>query len=103
MPDTQAYNLNHDISPSGDLGIPFLVGKNTLNSLGMLDINERLSRNYKLSFSPKDIKYIIVKKESERLSIARRVEAIKSPKYNNDVITQLISRMITVTQIFEDF
>lgn len=65
-------------------------------------LQKNLMRNKILSFKPNDIKYIIVNKESEIPNIIEAVELIKS-KYSPEEIKLLISRIISLEQIVEDF
>ncbi|CAG1065936.1 hypothetical protein BAC1_01531 [uncultured bacterium] len=64
--------------------------------------NEKIER-FKLSFDPKDIKYIIVNKEREILEMVEYLHKVKSPKYDDDTIKILTSRIITCEQIQKDF
>jgi Putative abortive phage resistance protein AbiGi, antitoxin len=64
--------------------------------------NEKLSLINTLNFTPHDIKYIIVKDETEVLDFMRKVETIKSHFSKNDV-KLLTSKIITMEQIKEDF
>lgn len=64
--------------------------------------NEKL-KSKKLSFEPKDIKYIIVNKESEILAMFERVKQIKGDKYKPDDIKKLQTRIISMEHIREDF
>jgi hypothetical protein len=56
-----------------------------------------------LVFEPKDIRYIIVKNESEILTMYDRIAAEKGSKYSYDDVRLLQSRLISATQIREDF
>jgi len=56
----------------------------------------------RLRFTPSDIKYVIVRSESEVLSIIRDLERIKG-KYSLDQVKLLTSRVISAEQIREDF
>lgn len=64
--------------------------------------NEYIAQHYKLSFEPRDIKYIVIKSETERLKI---IEAIRDAKYKypNEIVTVLSSRVLSSEQIKEDF
>lgn len=57
----------------------------------------------KLKFTPNDIKYIIVKNESERKEIRDQIIRIKSTKFAPRDIEILTTRILTVEQIMEDF
>jgi hypothetical protein len=56
----------------------------------------------RLSFTPTDIKYVIVRKESEILPIIRDLERIKG-KYSLDEVKVLTSRVMSAEQIVQDF
>jgi hypothetical protein len=65
--------------------------------------NEKL-KTKKLSFEPKDIKYIIVKKENEVLDIAKSVQKIKGSKgYSQDELLLLTTKIMSLDQIRSDF
>lgn len=57
----------------------------------------------KLSFTPDDINYIIVKEENEILEMIRKLEQIKGDKYPANKIKILTSRILTYDQIKDDF
>lgn len=63
--------------------------------------NKKLER-YKLSFEPKDIKYIIVDKDDERLEMVRKITEIKR-KYSYEDLQILTTRILSMDNIFEDF
>lgn len=56
----------------------------------------------RLSFEPKDIRYIIVEKENEILPMIRDIKAIKS-KFDPDTVSILSTRIISSVQISQDF
>jgi len=64
--------------------------------------NAHLWRRSVISFTPKDIKYIIVSSESEILNAIHHVETVKM-RFHHDEIRTLISRIISASQIAEDF
>lgn len=57
----------------------------------------------KLFFQPNDISYIIIKDENEIENMIENLKIIKSRKYDDRTIEKLISRIITVEQIKDDF
>ena len=65
--------------------------------------NNLIAKDHKLSFEPSDIKYIIVEKEDQILSMVKAIEQIKGIKYKPDTIKILSSRVISAEQILEDF
>jgi len=56
-----------------------------------------------LSFGPSDIKYIIVKKESEKLEMVKSVERIKGSRFSLDQVKLLSTTIISKEQILSDF
>lgn len=58
--------------------------------------------NEKLTFTPDDINYVIIKKESERNSIINKIEKTKS-KFSMEQVKRLTSRIISVEQLTTDF
>lgn len=72
------------------------------------DFDKRKSHNeslsfIKINFTPNDIKYVIIKKESERLKITKMINKIKGSLYSTDELKVLSSKIISVEQIKEDF
>jgi len=65
------------------------------------DNNTKLKR-FKLSFSPSDIKYIILDTESEVLDFIKKLRHIKA-KYSEADTDLLTTRIITMEQIKKDF
>ena len=56
----------------------------------------------KLSFTPNDINYIIIKKESERDGIITTIEKAKG-KFSHTEVKRLTSRIISIEQLKTDF
>lgn len=68
------------------------------------DANKKLERDEtRLAFNADDIKYIIIDDESEINEMIRELRVIKGSKYDLDTIERLVSRIITVKQIEDDF
>lgn len=65
-------------------------------------LEEKFAQQYKLTFTPNDIHYIIVEKETEILPMIRDIEKIKG-KYNLDDVRILTTRIISSERIKEDF
>jgi hypothetical protein len=65
--------------------------------------NEEYCSRIKLPFTPKDIKYIIVSKESEILPMVKAIENIKGGAYTYGDLKTLTTRIITAEQIKKDF
>lgn len=66
------------------------------------DKNKKLEQ-FKLTFQPKDIKYIIVKNEKEILEMLDNVINIKRGKFSYRDVQLLTTRIITMEQILDDF
>jgi len=64
--------------------------------------NAHLWRRHVISFVPKDIKYIIVSSETEILDTINHIEAIKT-RFPRDDVRTLTSRIVSASQIAEDF
>ncbi|MBI1910369.1 MAG: hypothetical protein HYS21_00020 [Deltaproteobacteria bacterium] len=82
--------------------LPFLLREEFENPVTRAQENVKL-QSTKLSFEPKDIKYVIVKEEKEILAMMRALQQIKSKKYDKDTVELLTSRIITSEQITKDF
>lgn len=72
------------------------------NKERLIEANQRIGEKYRLSFEPRDIKYIIIKKDAERGQI---IDAIADAKIKYDLDTRKIlsSRILSSKQILEDF
>ncbi len=83
----------------------YVPNTDVLSKVDYLDKNTREHSNSQLlslSFGPDDIKYIIVKSESEIEETINAIREIKS-KYPRSVVDILTSRIITSEQIKNDF
>lgn len=60
-------------------------------------------RSVKLSFEPSDIKYIIVRQETEISATIKALREANSEKYDQQVTEILTSEIITTDQILQDF
>ena len=68
----------------------------------LMEASRRIGDKYRLSFTPEDIKYIIVEKESQRDDIIDAIEYAKQ-KYPQATVRRLTSRILSSQQIKEDF
>jgi hypothetical protein len=66
------------------------------------DYNQAIS-DFKINFTPKDIKYIIISKETERINMVRLIEQIKGSLYTHNDLKVLTSKIISAEQIDQDF
>jgi hypothetical protein len=78
-----------------------------LNKEAFIEDDKRQKANkviekFKLSFEPKNIKYIIVDKEDEIYDMVNKVTQLKSD-YNYKDVQVLATRIISLEHIFEDF
>lgn len=80
---------------------PLLIQTDYNNSVELAR-NNSLLENYPLTFTPNDIKYIVIKEENEITSMINSLREIKS-HYSQNMIDILTSKIITAKQIKEDF
>jgi len=66
-------------------------------------LNDAVAAEGRLSFEPRDIRYIIVASEAEVLTMVDDVLRIKGKKYSYDDLRLLTTRIISAQQIREDF
>lgn len=74
------------------------------NQVKLANANRKLETDKtRLSFNANDIKYIIINEEGQINNMVKELRNIKGDRYDNDTIDRLISRIITVKQIENDF
>lgn len=66
------------------------------------DFNDKIV-SLRLSFEPKDIKYVIINDESEISEFIDVLRRAKGKKYSLEDVERLMTRIITTEQIFTDF
>lgn len=81
----------------------FLEKDNYLDDKRRDEANKRIAADYRLRFSPEDIRYIIVGSDEEILPMVDAVLHIKGRNYTYDDLRLLTTRIISATQIKEDF
>jgi hypothetical protein len=81
----------------------FMSKEEFMNEIIRQETNSRLSSMFRLSFDPNNIKYIIVSNDSEILPTVKAIKDIKGDKYSYDLLQVLTTRVISATQIKEDF
>jgi len=64
--------------------------------------NAALKKSFRLKFTPEDIKYIIVREEKEVLKMANNIGRTCS-RYSQEEITRLITKIMSMEQIIDDF
>jgi Protein of unknown function (DUF2743). len=80
-----------------------IIGKDEYNnSAKRTEYNDQI-KHLTIGFAPKDIKYIIISKESERLEMINMIEHIKGNDYSLNDLKELNSKIISVEQIKDDF
>jgi hypothetical protein len=84
-----------------DVG-PVLRKEEFLDAARVEEGNKKLQQ-CRLGFTPKDIKYLIVKTEGEIYDFVTRVRRIKEAKYPPEDIEVLVTRIISMEQIKQDF
>jgi hypothetical protein len=67
------------------------------------NLNEQVGKIAKLSFTPNDIKYIIVNSEDEILNMCDQIDFIQGDKYLHNELKLLKTRIISNEQILQDF
>ena len=88
--------------------VPKFDENDTLIIKDRMDIYTQLSEeNLKLHDNPlvfelKDISFIIIKKENERLGMLSLLKKIESKKYNHDEVEALTTKIISCEQIIND-
>lgn len=88
--------------PDTNSNIKFWLSEEEFGKPINLVSHNREAENDSLKFQPEDIRYIIIKDETEIPTMISTLKSIKS-KYTDDVIEKLVSRIITTEQINEDF
>jgi len=66
------------------------------------ELNNKLTQ-FKLHFTPNEIKYIIISKESQRINMVQLIEKIKGSDFSQNELKKLSSKIISIEQINEDF
>lgn len=80
----------------------FLAKEQFMNSAMRTQANLKLADICRLSFEPKDIRYLVVRHEEEIVPLTNQIEQIKI-KYSPDDVRLLKTRVITAEQIKSDF
>lgn len=81
----------------------FLTKDEFLNEDIRNESNKKIAELNKLSFTPKDIKYIIVNSDEEILTLCNAIDMIKGDKYTQNEMKILKTRIISKEQILSDF
>ena len=87
-----------------ELGLAFAMNPDQFEDKQLvLENQDKLTSNSRLSFEPNDIKYLIVARDDEILRLMDRIAAIKRPKYSDDDVRKLYSRIMSSEQVLNDF
>jgi hypothetical protein len=86
-----------------DQGIqdPF-VAKSNIDTKAKKDAYNNKIKGVRLTFKPDDIKYLIVKNESEIIEIINHIDSVKLMNNSPDDLKRLSSRILTAEQIKND-
>jgi len=90
------------VPPSSNHEFDYILPRDEFKYKQIRDLRNQILRKIRLKFQPKDIKYLIVKDESEISWIIQELKRIKN-KYPIATIEILTSRIITSEQIADDF
>jgi len=102
-PDTCFYNEREwrfvpEGKPLKDIRV--LVGEDALSDVKRAAATATIRT--RLSFTPSDIRYVIVGSDSEILPTIEELERIKGPKYSRPAVKLLTSRLLSAEQIRAD-
>ena len=82
----------------------FWINQKGIDDKALRELNKQIadSKKLRLSFEPKDIKFIIVKKESEILPMIDKIITIKRDKFSHKDVQILTTRIISMESIKEN-
>jgi len=103
--DEHEWRYVPDRSILSDNGIETSLQRHIyLNQNALREANHKLEMEAaRLSFNADDIKYIIIKDADQINIMITRIRDIKGSRYDKDTVDKLVSRIITVRQLKEDF
>jgi len=103
--DEHEWRYVPNISILRDKGIETSIQRHMyLNREALREANHKLeTKATRLSFNANDIKYIIIEDEDQINIMITRIRDIKGSRYDKDTVDKLVSRIITVRQLKEDF
>ncbi|MFC1984007.1 abortive infection system antitoxin AbiGi family protein [Chloroflexota bacterium] len=98
------YIPDKNIIKAKNIGLTFLQQHMYLNTEVLAKANSKLETDeLKLSFHANDIKYIIINNDSQINNMVKELRDIKGSRYDRETVDRLMSRIITVKQIQNDF
>lgn len=103
--DEHEWRYVPNISILRDKGIETNIQRHMyLNREALREANHKLETEAtRLSFNADDIKYIIIEDEDQINIMITGIRDIKGSRYDRDTVDKLVSRIITVRQLKEDF
>ncbi|TSA21539.1 hypothetical protein D4R75_06055 [bacterium] len=105
IPDVKFYNEREwrfIPESSTETMWPILEKQEFLDEVKRATYNATVFQQFRLSFDPRDIRYIVVKTDNEILSMVRSIRDIKG-RFDADTVDLLITRIISAEQIRDDF
>jgi len=103
--DEHEWRYVPNISILRDKGIETSIQRHMyLNREALREANHKFETEAtRLSFDANDIKYIIIEDEDQINIMITKIRDIKGSRYDKDTVDKLVSRIITVRQLKEDF
>lgn len=98
--DEREWRYVPDIS--GTTANSYIIPENECLNRDFIETENSKIKNLKLEFEPSDINYIIIEKESDRMSIINEIDSAKWNYSDNEKII-LKSKILTSEQICNDF
>jgi len=83
--------------------LQLLMSKDKIVNIRDKEYLNQLLSSIKIEFTPNDIKYLVISKESERQNFISTIEKIKGGDYNENELKILNSKIISIENIKEDF
>jgi len=103
---TQNYRFSDErewryVLPSESGATPIMSEEHFASDNGRAKSRELIDR-VRLRFEPNDIRYVIIKDDSEIHEFVKHLRTAKEKKYSEDYIDRLITRILTTDQIRQD-
>jgi len=102
--DEREWRYVPDPNKLFDESVPgYITREQFLDKEQLATANKTIESYFKLSFEPKDIKYIIVNNNDEILATVDKINEIKGSKYTYNDLRLLSTKIISMEQILQDF
>ncbi len=88
------------VPPLSHTAYPFVPSSKIATPEAKRALNQTLG-SLRLTFSPRDIKYLVVERDSQRIELINHLQAVKG-RFPDDVRRKLASRILTAAQIRTD-